>query len=106
MTAPERPAIRMPSGEVIAMPDLPQFEEFALPGNFWIYPEAGMVTFYDPTSQTGAIYYRRHGTWALEQPVTREVFVLRCQLLARTDVGQKLAEEITAALVVGAGMKH
>lgn len=96
MTNPDTPAIRLPSGAVLALPLPPMLQEFALPGNFRSYEAAGFLAFYDETTGTGAIYYLAHATWALQQPVLRDVFWLHCDVLTRVPDAAEIVRALKA----------
>jgi hypothetical protein len=77
----EKPALRLPDGRVIALPEPPELHEFSLPGNFRWSADGKMLAFYDETTKTGATYFATHGTWAMQQPVSREQFRLHCEVM-------------------------
>ena len=99
------PALRLPHGEVIALPEHPNFPEFSLPGNFRGAEGASILAFYDPTTSTGALYYTGSRIWTTQQPVIREVFWLQYEVLASTSVGLATAETLTSELFSELGKK-
>lgn len=97
------PALRLPDGRVIALPEHANWAEFALPGNARGAAGAGILAFYDPTTSTGALYYTGSRIWTTQQPVIREVFWLQYEVLENTSIGLASAEALTSELVEALG---
>lgn len=72
----------------LELPNLPNLAEFVLSGNWRDFGE--FLTFYDPTTDTGAQFSHATAGWTLWQPVGRDDFFRMCAI-AKQHAGQVAA---------------
>lgn len=93
MTDPKHPCMRLADGRILPLPLPLNVHEFGLAGNAREFSE--FLSFFDPMSGTGALFYPKSATWQLVTPTTRDVFAQHCELLARFT-----ADDAVAALAL------
>lgn len=89
MNKPNPLALNLADGTRVALPNLPDLVEFALPGNS--RPFNQFLAVYDETTETAGLYYFETHIWHLHQPATRELFFAQCELLDSLTPSQEAA---------------